>query len=265
MSLLVRLLTATFILLTFCASVSTTAFAAEHNRVLVYTRNYTPDGKGYVHDNLAASVEAIRKLGQENGFEVDHSDDPAVFTAENLAKYDVIVFSSSNNEAFATDAQRGAFQTFLRSGKGFVGIHSATGSERKWPWFWEMIGGSFKYHPPMQAFEVEVVGPAHPATTSLPFRFLVEDECYFHQNMNTHITPLLVADVSYLRGVRNPDGPQSPFGRRIPLAWFHRFEGARVFHTALGHKKEHYKDPRMLQQILGGIEWAMGKAEAVPR
>jgi hypothetical protein len=37
-------------------------------RVLVYTRNYTPDGKGYVHDNIAASVEAIRKMGAESGF-----------------------------------------------------------------------------------------------------------------------------------------------------------------------------------------------------
>ena len=54
--------------------------SAAERRVLVYTRNYTPDGKGYVHDNIASSVEAIKKMGAEKGFAVDVSDDPAVFT-----------------------------------------------------------------------------------------------------------------------------------------------------------------------------------------
>jgi len=238
---------------------------AAEDRVLVYTRNYTPDGKGYVHDNLAVSVEAIRKLGEENGFAVDHSDDPAVFTRENLAKYRAIVFSSSNNEAFANDEQRAAFQEFLRGGKGFVGIHSATGSERNWPWFWAMIGGSFDYHPPMQTFTVRVTGPRHPATNGLPAQFVVEDECYFHKNTSPHIIPLLVVDPTTLRDRQAAKRPKNPYGSAMPVAWFHRFEGARVFHTALGHKKEHYRDPRLLRQILGGIQWAMGRAEDLPR
>ena len=29
------------------------AASAADKKVLVYTRNYTPDGKGYVHDNIA--------------------------------------------------------------------------------------------------------------------------------------------------------------------------------------------------------------------
>ena len=64
------------------ASVASSGAAAQGvprmQRVLVYTRNYTPDGKGYVHDNISASVEAIKKMGAESGFAVDASDDPAV-------------------------------------------------------------------------------------------------------------------------------------------------------------------------------------------
>lgn len=245
-------------------SVWTPAALFAEDRVLVYTRNYTPDGKGFVHDNLADSVAAIRKLGEENGFLVDHSDDPAVFTRENLAKYRAIVFSSSNNEAFENDEQRAAFQAYLRGGRGFVGIHSATGSERNWPWFWAMIGGSFDYHPPLQAFTVRVTGPRHPATDSLPAQFVVEDECYFHKNTSPDIIPLLVVDPTALRDPQAARRPPNPYGKELPVAWFHRFEGARVFHTALGHKKEHYRDPRLLQQILGGIQWAMGNAEEIP-
>ena len=32
---------------------------AEEPRVLVYTRNHVTNGKGYVHDNIAASVAMI--------------------------------------------------------------------------------------------------------------------------------------------------------------------------------------------------------------
>lgn len=95
--------------------------AAAEKRVLVYTRNYTPDGKGYVHANIADSVAAIRKLGSEHGFAVEHSDDPAVFTEATLKTFDAIVFSNSNNEAFANDAQRAAFQAYIRGGRRLCG------------------------------------------------------------------------------------------------------------------------------------------------
>src|SRR5580692_5656953 len=97
---------------------SLAAQTAPQPRILVYTRNYTPDGKGYVHDNIASSVEAIQKLGTENGFTVDISDDPVVFTEANLRQYAAVVFSNSNNQAFSSDAQRTAFQQYIESGGG---------------------------------------------------------------------------------------------------------------------------------------------------
>src|ERR1022692_2271414 len=135
--------------------------AASERRVLVYTKN----GKGYVHDNIAASVAAIKKLGAENNFLVDVSDDPAVFTTSNLRRYNVVIFDNANNEIFDNEAQKAALRSYLRgprrvqspkgaeqaeswwgglpSGGGFVGIHSASGAERDWPWFWEVLGGKF--------------------------------------------------------------------------------------------------------------------------
>src|SRR5207249_1150232 len=76
--------------------------AAAENRVLVYTKNQI--GKGlYVHDNIPASIEAIKKLGAENDFAVDASDDPAVFADANLKRYKALVFSNTNNEIFDND------------------------------------------------------------------------------------------------------------------------------------------------------------------
>ena len=60
----------------------------KEQRVLVYTKN----GEGYVHDNIENNVKAIKELGNANGFFVDVSDSPDLFTEENLAKYSCIVF-----------------------------------------------------------------------------------------------------------------------------------------------------------------------------
>ena len=156
------------------------AMAAKRFKILVYTKN----GKGYVHDNIQKSVETIQKLGKENGFDVDVSDDASVMTDENLKQYKVLVFSNSNNEGFDNDTQRLAFQRYIEAGGGFVGIHSACGSEREWPWFWQMLGGKFKRHPPLQPFDLKVIDPNHPTTSFLPAVWHWEDECYYLNNLN---------------------------------------------------------------------------------
>ncbi len=237
----------------FCAAL----FGAD-KRVLIYTRNYTPDGKGFVHDNIADSVVAIFKLGKENGFAVDVSDDPNTFTVQNLKKYNALVFSNSNNEAFENDAQRDAFKKYIQSGGGFVGIHSASGSERKWPYFWEVLGGKFVRHPKFQKFTLRVKDPNHPATKDLPATFEWADECYYLDNLNPDIHPLVVTDPAKIEDPKKAEYPGDRFGDSLPLVWCHTFDGGREYYIALGHKKEDYANPLLIKQILGGIQWAMG-------
>jgi type 1 glutamine amidotransferase len=231
---------------------------ASERKVLVYTRNHVTNGTGYVHDNIPYSVAAIKKLGAENGFAVDASDDPKVFTRENLKQYKVLVFSSSNNEAFENDEQREAFKAFIEGGGGFVGIHSASGSERAWPYFWSVVGGKFVRHPKIQDFTVRVVDPTHPAVAGLPMEFTWNDECYFTDHNNPDIKPLLVTDRAKLYDPDKAKFPGEQLPDSVPVAWYHTFDGGREFYTALGHKPEDYSNPILLKHILGGILWAMG-------
>jgi type 1 glutamine amidotransferase len=46
---------------------------------------------------------------------------------------------------------------------------------------------------------------------------------------------------------------------RYPLAWCRRHGDGRVFYTALGHKKEHYRDAAFRTHLLQGLLWAMGR------
>ncbi len=234
----------------------TIAPAAE-KKILIYTRNYTPDGKGYVHDNIQTSVEAIKQIAAENGFAADASDDPKLFTGNNLKQYKVLVFSSSNNEAFENDAQREVFKKYIQAGGGYVGLHSATGSERKWDYYQAVAGGKFDRHPKLQKFTVTVKDPNNPATKGLPATFEWEDECYYHTNLNPDIHVLLTADPAKLV---DPGKPRFP-GDAIPLGWYHNYDGGREIYIALGHKKEHYSDPILRKLIAGAILWAAKEAK----
>jgi type 1 glutamine amidotransferase len=245
-----------FVLWLWAAAIA--AWAADV-RVLVYTRNHVTNGKGYVHDNIATSVEAIRQLASENGFAVDRSEDPSVFTAENLQRYRALIFSNSNNEAFANDEQRHAFAAFIKRGGGFVGIHSASGSERQWPYFWSVLGGKFVRHPKLQKFTVRVKDNSHPATRDLPSTFEWEDECYYTDHHNPALKPLLVTDPAKLDDPKKAEYPGDRFGDSLPVSWYQTFEGGRQFYTALGHKKEHYADAVFRKHILGGILWVLGR------
>lgn len=223
--------------------------------LLVYTRN----GEGFVHDNIEASVEALKKLALKNDYLIQVTDSPNFFTAENLADIDCIIFSNSNNEAFTKQAQRDAFKNYIQSGGGFVGIHSASGSERNWPWFWAMVGGKFVRHPELQPFELKVVDTNHASTNFLGETWQWEDECYYLNHLNPDIHVLLAADLRTLKDDTKQDFHKNRFGNYTPIAWVHEYDGGKQFYTALGHKSEHYSNLTFLQHIEGGIKWVLGE------
>jgi type 1 glutamine amidotransferase len=249
------------LLLAFLA-LSVTLAASPERRILVYTRNQIGP-KLYVHDNIAASVEAIKKLGAENNFAVDVSQDPAVFTDANLTKYHALVFDNVNNEILDNEEQKAAFQRYIRAGGGFVGIHSASGAMRDWPWYWSLLGGKFNRHPKLQTFTVKVADPKDPSTAHFPATFSWTDEFYFVDHIPDGRHVLLTGDLAHLQDPGKDKFPDKQFGDDYPLAWRHEFDGGRAWYTALGHQKEHYSDPQFTKHLLGGILWAMGEAKPV--
>jgi type 1 glutamine amidotransferase len=227
------------------------------HRMLIYTRN----GKGYVHENIAASVAAVKKLGAEAGLEVDVTDDPEYFEPSRLSRYAVLVFANTNNEAFLTDQQRDAFKGYIEHGGGFVGLHSASGSERSWPYFASVLGGRFVEHPPQQVLTVEVLDQTSPFTKGLAAQVQHKDECYFFTLMNPDIHPLLGVRRSTLINTEKMKLDLKSYPEMLPVAWYHTFDGGREFYLALGHNKEDYDDPMILNLIRRGIRWASGAEE----
>jgi type 1 glutamine amidotransferase len=221
--------------------------------VLIYTKN----GEGYVHDNIPASVEALKKICDASGISYVVSEDPAIFDPGFKDRFDGVIFSNTNNEVFENDQQRQIFKEFIQSGGGYVGIHIACGSERNWPWYWAMAGGKFVRHPQYQPFDIKVIDGGHPSTNFLPHTWRWEDECYFMNQLNPDINVLLAADLGTVNDPEMEKYPGDIFGDLFPLAWYHEYDGGREFFTALGHDIEHYKDDNYIKHLTGGILWSL--------
>jgi type 1 glutamine amidotransferase len=221
------------------------------DNVLVFSRT-----SGYRHDAIGVGVEAIRTLGQANAFAVQQTEDPALFTDEVLAGFDVVVFLSTTADVL-DDAQQGAFERFIHAGGGWVGVHAAADTEYDWVWYGQLLGGGawFKSHPEIQTVTLNVENAAHASTAHLPAAFQLQDEWYnFKANPRASVSVLMTLDESsYSPGA-------DAMGADHPIAWYHEFEGGRAFYTALGHRPELYTDPVFTRHLLGGIRWAAGVA-----
>jgi len=234
--------------------------ASEPAKILVYTRNHVSNGKGYVHDNIAVSVATVKALCAEKGIGCDASDDPAVFTADNLRHYKAVIFSNSNNEAFSDPDQSKAFTAYIENGGGFVGVHSASGSERDNPDFKRILGGTFKWHTPNQKFTVVVADKNHPATAGLPAEWKWKDEGYLC-DLVPGLRVLLEMDTTSVAKPPRETWAIKFEGNRFPLSWCHQVGKGRCFYTALGHDIACYSDPAFRGHLQGGILWVLGMAK----
>jgi glucose/arabinose dehydrogenase/PKD repeat protein len=214
-------------------------------RVLVFSKT-----AGFRHDAIGVGTQAIRDLGSANGFTVDASEDATIFSDAGLAPYSAVVWLLTTGDAL-DDNQQAAFERFIRAGKGYIGVHSASDTEYTWPWYGDLVGAWFASHPAIQTANVEVADHDHPSTAHLADTWRREDEWYNYRTnprATTHVLATL-DEGSYTGGSMGADHP---------LVWCQRFDGGRSWYTGMGHTQASYADPAFRQHLLGGIEWAAG-------
>ena len=86
-------------------------------KVLVFSKT-----KGFRHQSINVGKPAIQKLGAENGFDVDTTENATAFTEDNLKKYAAVVFLSTTGDVLDLQ-QQNALKRFIQSGGGYVGVH----------------------------------------------------------------------------------------------------------------------------------------------
>ena len=245
----------TILLLAFCLICSVNAqeepVAEKENvkmpeLVMVFTKT-----EGYRHKSIEKGVQTLRELGRQNGFVALQTESGEDFTRQNLNNYKLVVFLNTTMEVL-NDAQQSAFESYIKGGGAFLGVHAAADTEYDWAWYGRLVGGYFDSHPHdpnVRQATVEVINKAHPSTAHLPDSWSRTDEWYNYKNLSSDTTVLLNLDESSYEGGTN--------GSNHPIAWYHEFDGGRAFYTGGGHTEDSYDEPMFRQHLLGAIEWCL--------
>jgi len=220
-------------------------------RLLVFSKT-----DGFRHASIKDGKIALQKLAAGHNFAIDFTEDSTAFTDANLAHYGVVIFLLTTGEIF-NDNQQAAFERYIRSGGGYVGIHSASDTEYDWPWYGQLLGAFLNIahkHSRVLQTTIHVVDRTHPSTVMLPPLWVRTDEWYnFATNPRGKVHVLMILDEStYIGGTMGADHP---------IAWWHDYDGGRSWYTALGHTSESYYEPLFLAHLWGGITYAVGAGQ----
>jgi hypothetical protein len=169
--------------------------------------------------------------------------DPAILESRDLANYDVCIYGGGfrlGNEDVFTEKQGESLLSFVKDGKGFVGIHGAVW--RTIGEFVNLLGGQSTRHSPIHEFPVSIHDKEHSITKGAN-AFSVTDELYFAEH-DPSIQILCTAEWE---------------GKTYPMAWTHRYGNGRVFYTTLGHTPDVLENKELQKIIPQAVLWAAGK------
>ena len=216
--------------------------------VLVFSKT-----EGFRHNSIEAGGEAIMRLGEEHGFGVTWTENSSYFTGDSLSSYDAVIFLNTTLDVL-DEQQQSEFEQYIRSGGGFVGIHSASDTEYDWQWYGNLVGAYFDNHPGnpnVREAVVTKVMQEHPSVQHLDDRWRRADEWYNFGFISESINVILELDTDSYEGSDHPGDH--------PVSWFQEYDGGRSFYTAMGHTSESYSEPEFLEHLLHGIRFAMGE------
>jgi uncharacterized protein len=256
---------------------------AAPKKVLVVTTT-----TGFRHSSIATAEKVIAALGKDSGtFTVDYArvepNDPQFHGPDGkpdkakveeaikqvlaekmspaaLKNYDGVIFANTTGDLPLPD--RDAFIEWVKSGKGFVGMHAAGDTFHGFPAYIDMLGAEFKIHKAQVEIQPINEDKECPACRHLPADWKVFDEIYQFKNFDrSKVHGLLTLN-------HNPNEPQ--LAGDYPVSWCKAFGKGRVFYTSLGHREDVWdpnwpdrKNPKEVaeayqQHILNGIKWSLG-------
>lgn len=240
----------------------------------------------FVHKSIPTGTRALELLGEKTGaYSATISNDLVNFEEENINTFDTIIFLSTTGDVFKPkqkvlnnmskeeqDAahvvekrlQRNLLE-FIKSGKGFVGIHAASDTYYSWPEYGNMVGAYFDEHPWGAQNKVSVMVEkgkeehplvAHMQGASLNFKEEIYQFKEPYDSRNYDMLLRLDTDNTSMKSkkIKRTD---KDFG----VSWVKSYGKGRVFYCSLGHNHHIYYNDKVLGHYLAGIQYAMGDLE----
>jgi hypothetical protein len=192
----------------------------------------------------------LAQSAAEYGFELVSTESNEEFTAENLAKYELVFFLSTSGDVLR-DIEEQAFETWMVGKNGaFVGIYRAVDTEVNWAFYKELTGEYYDGNSPccpQMDIEWDARARDFPAVRRLPSPWPFRDLWLTFGDF-----PAWASQPGFLvLGTIVLDG------RPQPVSYVREWNNFRSFCTTLGHQPETFEDENVRQHLTAGILWAV--------
>ena len=256
--------------------------AAPAHRLLFFTKSssYEHDVISWKKGQPSLAEKVFLELGAKNSWEFVFSKDGSKFSTDYLAGFDAVIFYTTGDlttlgtdqQPAMTPAGKQALFDYVKSGKGFIGLHSAsdtfhTNNEaQKGPDRYQnhgkeaspyvcMIGGEFIIHGAQQVATNKVIDPKFPGFETAGESFAFNEDWYSLKDFNPDIHCLTVMDAPKMTG--------APYQRpAYPTTWARAEGKGRVYYTAMGHRDDIWTNPVYQNMLVGAIRWATRDVDA---
>ena len=234
---------------------------------------------GYNHWCTPHMSEVARIMGEKSGaYDVVVSDDIAHFEKENIRKFDAIIlinncsknprrnlfFDKLGDMKKAKELETNLID-HVAKGNGLVGFHGAILMQNGSEAFSEAMGGSFHYHPKQTKVIGKVREKDHPISSAFKGKDLVhidEPYCFNGAYSKINFHPLLEMELPDV----TPEEQTKLFSRSEKnlaryISWIKPHGKGRVFYCSPSHNAQSFENPKLLQFMLNGIQYALGDLE----
>ena len=234
----------------------------------------------YKNGTPSYAEKILLELGEKNNWEFTFSKDGSKFSKDYLAQFDAVFFyttgdlcseGTDKNPPMSAEGKQALFD-YVRSGKGFIGTHSAAdtfhtnneavkGPDRyvnhgeKADAYARFLGAEFIIHGSQQVAKNTVIDPKFPGFENVGKDYSFQEEWYSLKDFAPDIHVLTVIDA--------PAMHDKPYERpAYPTTWARKEGSGRVFYTAMGHREDVWTNPTFQEILIGGIKWALGDVKA---
>lgn len=231
--------------------------------VLVFSKT-----NSYRHEqSIAAAGMLLKELAARKNLGYFATENGAAFSEDVLRHFDLVIFSNVTGDVL-TPEQKTTFETWLKNGGAFIGIHGAGDrSHKRWPRYVnDIIGAAFvekAVYPPIQTATVRVDRADDSLTRGLPPSWQRVEEWYsFDRSVRTRGSQVLLTVDEKTYNPRGLWGQSIRMGADHPVAWTHCFGNGRVFYTPFGHRGEAFSEPEVVTLLSNAIDWSIAPVGA---
>ena len=175
-----------------------------------------------------------------------------ILTPKRIAEYPLIICAKGNNVSEAnrepwfedgvTEVGPAEFEEYIKAGGGFIALHAGTIGRKDTP-YGNLVGSTFKGHPPRCGVDVKITGK-HP---------IVEGIADFHIRDEHYMIDLDMDDCEELFRTLSPEGGEQVAG------YVRSIGQGRFCALTPGHCLDVFYDNNFKQILLSAMRWCLKK------